>query len=270
MDKFFIFIFFLCISGLCIEPQTNIAVIDLLGKGVSTDEASTLTDILRSEIKKNDVFTILERSQVDAVLKEQGFQQSGCTEQSCIVEMGQLIGVERIITGSIGRLGESFIISVRMLDIKTGKILKDENEKFKGKIEDIMDKALPQLAARICSVSDNAAINKIAEPSAETSETDPIITTQANTDPGPTTKKKGILKMVTRIACFTLGTAGVIGAYIYKRDGDKIYDDTYKASSNPNEVERARQDIEKKDLATTWLLIVGGLFYAGGALTFVF
>ena len=52
------------------------------------------------------------------VLKEQGFQQSCCTSNECVVEVGQLLGVQQMISGSIGKVGDIFTVSVRIIDIK--------------------------------------------------------------------------------------------------------------------------------------------------------
>ena len=46
---------------------------------------------------------------MEQILVEQGFQQSGCTTNECMVEVGKLIGVEKIVSGSISvRLAISF------------------------------------------------------------------------------------------------------------------------------------------------------------------
>ena len=56
------------------------------------------------------------------VLKEQGFQQSGCTTDECIVEIGRLIGVEKIISGSISKIGNIYSVSSRLVNVETGEI----------------------------------------------------------------------------------------------------------------------------------------------------
>jgi hypothetical protein len=51
-----------------------------------------------------------------------GFQQTGCTTNECIVEVGKLIGVEKIIGGSISQVGNIFSISSRIVNVETGEI----------------------------------------------------------------------------------------------------------------------------------------------------
>jgi curli biogenesis system outer membrane secretion channel CsgG len=106
----------LFMMSVCSQDQKEyIAVMDLEGRGVSTFEAQTLTDKLRGELINTGKFTVVERGKMEDILKEQGFQQTGCTSEECIVEMGQLIGVSQMIAGSIGKVGSTFLVSIRLI-----------------------------------------------------------------------------------------------------------------------------------------------------------
>ena len=59
---------------------------------------------------------------MDEIIKEQGFQQSGCTTNECMVTVGKLIGVEKIIGGSISQVGNVFSVSARIVNVETGEI----------------------------------------------------------------------------------------------------------------------------------------------------
>ena len=64
--------------GLAFTQDITIAVLDFEGQGVSQSETRTLTDRLRDEIFNTGIYVVLERGKMDEVLKEQGFQQTGC------------------------------------------------------------------------------------------------------------------------------------------------------------------------------------------------
>ncbi len=105
------------------QNQTiHIAVLDLTGSGVSKDELTGLTNRLRMELYKTGSYTIIERSLMDEILNEQGFQQTGCTDSECAVQLGQMLNVDKIIAGSIDRVGEIYATSIRMIDVESGKI----------------------------------------------------------------------------------------------------------------------------------------------------
>jgi len=97
----------------------TIAVGDLQPKGVESAAAGMISERLRTELIATGAFRVMERSQMDAVLKEQGFQQSGvCDNSECVVEMGQLLGVQQMLVGSVGRVGvTSQIVVVRSAEL---------------------------------------------------------------------------------------------------------------------------------------------------------
>ena len=99
LTTIFIFTIYLFLSPIShLEAQQTvkrIAVLELQGQGVSEAEAKTLTDRLRSRLVNTNAFHVLEREQMDEVLQEQGFQQSGCVSDECLVEIGRLVGVEQ-------------------------------------------------------------------------------------------------------------------------------------------------------------------------------
>ena len=98
-------IFGLYVAAIAQKP-INIAVLELDGKGISSIEASVMGDKLRSELIATGKFQVIERGQMEEILKEQGFQQTGCTSSECAVQAGQLIGVNKLVAGSVGKVGE--------------------------------------------------------------------------------------------------------------------------------------------------------------------
>jgi len=118
--------------------QTNIAVMDFEGKNVSKDDASALTDRLRATLFMTGKFVILEREKMDAILKEQGFQQSGCTSDACAVEVGQLLAVEQMVVGSISKVGQTYSVTARLVGVEKGNLIGVGTCDLKGDIGDVM------------------------------------------------------------------------------------------------------------------------------------
>ena len=105
-------------------PKQTISVMDLnVTSGLSPQEVSMLTDKLLNEFVNLKFYKVVERSKRDEILKEQGFQQSGaCDQGACLVEAGQLLGVEKMIGGSIGKVGALYSVDLQMVDVRTGRI----------------------------------------------------------------------------------------------------------------------------------------------------
>jgi TolB-like protein len=78
---------------------------------------------------------LVKRGMMEEVLQEQGFQQTGCTSEECAVEVGQLLGVQNMIGGSIGRVGDTFTIDARMISVQSGVSLvtKQKTYAWKGR-----------------------------------------------------------------------------------------------------------------------------------------
>jgi len=143
-------VFVIAAGGVAQEKKTNFAVMSLKnGEGVSAGEAEIIADRLRTELFRTGRVNMMERDQMQEILKEQGFQQSGaCTDEACMVEIGQLLGVERLISGSIGKLGSMFLVNLRTIDVQTAKILRVVSLDIKGGIEDVVDE-LPAIAGQL-------------------------------------------------------------------------------------------------------------------------
>jgi TolB-like protein len=130
--------------------KTNIAVINMKNaSGVTSGEIEVISDRLRGELFNTGKVNVMERDQMQEILKEQGFQQSGaCTNEACMVEIGQLLGVEQLVTGSLGKVGSMFLVNLRVIDVKTAKIMKVVSEDIKGDIEEVVGK-LPGIASQL-------------------------------------------------------------------------------------------------------------------------
>lgn len=110
------------------------------GDGVTPGDADLLTDRLNAELFRTGIVNIIERAQMTEILKEQGFQQSGaCTDNECIVQMGQLLGVEMMVYGSVGQMGSMYLVNLRSIDVSTGQMKNVISEDIPGTIEDVVD-----------------------------------------------------------------------------------------------------------------------------------
>jgi hypothetical protein len=132
-----------------IFATVNIAVLDLDGIGISAQESLILTNKLRTEVVKSGYFTVLDRSEMENVLKEQGFQQSGCTSSECAVEVGQILGVSHMLSGSIGKLADIYYIELKLIDVATSQIVKTVDETVPGVISNILVSGIPIVVARL-------------------------------------------------------------------------------------------------------------------------
>jgi len=102
------------------EGKMRIAVMDFEAKDIPSKDAIKYTELIRNDIVNSSKFIVIERSQMGQILKEQGFQQSGCTDVSCAVEIGKVLSAKKILVGSVMQIEDEIIITGRIVDVENG------------------------------------------------------------------------------------------------------------------------------------------------------
>lgn len=140
-------LFLLVTTTIFSQEKVHIAVLDLDNRSEFTaDEIKLFTDRINAEIANYDDFIVVERQQINAILNEQGFQQSGaCNNQECLIEVGQLLSVQKIIGGSIGKMENIFPVSLKIIDVTTGKIDAQIVRDCKGSKTKLLSEYFPEI-----------------------------------------------------------------------------------------------------------------------------
>jgi TolB-like protein len=108
------------------EP-CRVAVLDLEAQGLPADEAHlarALSDALASAVADASGCAVLTRADIASMADfEAGRQACGVDSPSCFAELGSALGVERLVTGAVARIGTSTTVSARLLDLKSGAVV---------------------------------------------------------------------------------------------------------------------------------------------------
>ena len=118
--------------------KPTVAILDFEGQGVDASEVQTLSERMRTEIGNTNAVRLIERKAVEKIMMEQGLQQSGCTTDECAAEVGQLLGVQFMISGSIGKMGKSYTIDCKMFSVETGETVRSKNATHDGDISGLL------------------------------------------------------------------------------------------------------------------------------------
>jgi len=106
---------------------------------ITAGDLAALSARLETEFQKTQAFQVLERRNMDVILREQGFQQSGaCNTADCQVQVGQILGVERIVVGEVGKVGRILTFNLKMVDVGSGANLKSHALDIKGGMDDLL------------------------------------------------------------------------------------------------------------------------------------
>lgn len=127
--------------------KPRIAVLDIAPTGVPQNLAVSVTELLSTELVNTKMFEVIERMQVAKILNEQGFQQTGVTDSSAAAEVGKLLNTKRVVIGTLGKLGQKLVVTLKIVDVEKASILFAEKEMANG--EDDLVGACEELANKL-------------------------------------------------------------------------------------------------------------------------
>lgn len=148
-------ILFLFAASNLVLAQTSprsVAVLSFSGESVDSVVSREISNALASELSHNPKVRVLDRSQAQASLKSKGFDSGGsCQASSCAIEAGRLLSVQDVVIGTVGKLGDSYSISARVVDVHTGLVAASTLEATTSTLDTAVATLVPRIAARLVS-----------------------------------------------------------------------------------------------------------------------
>ena len=83
-------------------------------------------------------YEVIDRGNMNKILGEQKFQLTGCVAQECIVDAGQLLGVGKIISGTVSIVGKTYYLTLSLISVKTGKIENVAEDTCRCEIDELL------------------------------------------------------------------------------------------------------------------------------------
>ncbi|MBI5548883.1 MAG: hypothetical protein HY901_33800 [Deltaproteobacteria bacterium] len=103
--------------------QTQVAVLDLAAVGAPAELAQNLTAIVAAEVGRYDDVKPITRREVAALLDvERQKEMLGCTDDGCVSALVGALGVQKIVSGQIGKVESAFVLTLHVIDTRTGKV----------------------------------------------------------------------------------------------------------------------------------------------------
>jgi TolB-like protein len=86
--------------------------------------AQVLTEKLSTDLSKTGRFELISETEIGSML---GFERQktllGCTEASCLAEIGGALGCDYLLIGTLGRLGEQMRFDLKIADARRNQIV---------------------------------------------------------------------------------------------------------------------------------------------------
>jgi tetratricopeptide (TPR) repeat protein len=96
---------------------------------------STVSEMLITALIESNRFNVIERAQLDKILQEQALGMSGALDDETAVDVGELLGLDAVVVGSISQLGRSWEVDARIIDARSGQAVSAASASAPGESE---------------------------------------------------------------------------------------------------------------------------------------
>ena len=112
------------IMGSLDQNQKNkIAIMEFVDmQGNVSNLGKYISEELTTRLYRTGKFEVIERQLLDKIIQEQKISLSGIVDENSAVELGRVLGVDAIATGTIGDLGSSVKVNARLISAELGKL----------------------------------------------------------------------------------------------------------------------------------------------------
>ncbi len=133
------------------KENPRVAVVPFNPVGVSENEAMVITSLFETALVQTESFDVIEQNQISEIMDAQAYTMTGCTDESCAIEVGKLLAAEQIILGELSSIGGKFILNAKIIDVEQGKNIKADKVEASGMGE--MTNAAELLAFKLAGLT---------------------------------------------------------------------------------------------------------------------
>lgn len=133
-----------------VQTKKTLAILQLSTHGIATVTAEEISDGIRAEMRHLSVYELIDPATIRSVLNDQDMGSSSkCNQNSCAIQIGQILGADRVAMGSISLIDGTYSVNIRTIEINTGRIVNDVNEYYSGKPRYFQTDLIPVIAAKM-------------------------------------------------------------------------------------------------------------------------
>jgi len=273
--KKFVFILFLVSIFVCLaEEPLKIAVMDLKPRsGIDKMVVLSLTDLVCTELSGFGNFEVIARDDMQAMLEHIADKQLlECDDTKCLAQVGGALGVAQLMSGNIGKVGDVYLINLKLIDIDEAKVLNRFSKEFKGDEAGLITYMKHAVAVLFGEPGlDEATLKKLEEAGTKPqgpslSQAQPQMMMVDSAKPKATLGKK-----LLRYGMIAAGVGSAALSYVMYRQAEDLYQKEYvRQDIPPEDIKMHREQIEEYDMQANVLIGASGVFLLGGVITFVF
>jgi hypothetical protein len=115
-------------------PKMRIAVLNFQSYNCPPEFGRALSEMVAGRLFDNELFTLLERNNIELLMKERGISGNNDLDNRDALRVGKMLSVDKIAVGSVSRFGD-YNIEVRIIDVRVGTV----DLRVPAKVEDDED-----------------------------------------------------------------------------------------------------------------------------------
>ncbi|MGE3535872.1 MAG: CsgG/HfaB family protein [Candidatus Tectimicrobiota bacterium] len=110
-----------------LDARLRLSLLPLEKKGSGGGVAEAVYDQFLTALLNQERFQIVEREQIEAILREQKLAQTALVEADTAAKIGKIAAADGIIVGSVTEMQNSLEVFVRYVDVETGEVVATED-----------------------------------------------------------------------------------------------------------------------------------------------
>jgi len=115
------------------KKPVRVAVSEFEVKNCEEDLGGSAAEWLRIDLAASDVIIMIAREKMEKLLAEQQMQMTGITSSEDAALIGNMLNVKVMIFGTVSKVGSEYYVSVKCVDVETGKVEVTAEEVASGK-----------------------------------------------------------------------------------------------------------------------------------------
>jgi len=208
------------------QDKSSMAVMPLVPQRIDAEITTVLDELLVTEVYDKADYKVIGASDINAMLGLDKMKSAlGCDDVSCAAELGGALGVDVLLSGTVARLGDELIITLKLIDI------------HKTEIKERVTLRIPDRETGYAAGISNA-VRRLFGASAATGSPDPEPTEDPMAPPPePAPEPEPVDPAEDPGSHFTLALQAGLGVYLDTFEPNpRESDGTLRGSPAPNEV----------------------------------
>lgn len=111
------------------DSKETVAVLNIDTKGVIQDPEA-MGYLVRLELEKTKMYNVMDKYDIADIVENESIDIATCFGKNCLVEAGKKLKADKMLTGRVERFGEKIVITLRLIDVKTGTVEKSDATEY--------------------------------------------------------------------------------------------------------------------------------------------